>query len=546
MTDPTNPIGAIKPLAAGTLIGPYEVSGYIARGGMGLVYRARHRTLHEDVALKLLYPHLTGNAEFTTRFQREGQAMAKLRHPNIAQVFNADMLDGHYFLAMEFASRGTLQQLIAKTKQLPVEQALIIARQMAQALAFAHSKRIVHRDVKPSNILWMDEARFVLTDFGIAQSGGNTGQLTGIGSIGTPEYMSPEQGQGLAVDGRSDVYSLGIVLYEMLAGKVPFSADNPIATVYKHTRENPVTIHKLRIDITPAVRDIVHKAIAKKPQDRFQTAGEMAAAIAQVQSIKPVRRVPVVLFGLGGVVVASVAAAGVMISNNPIGAILTATSTLTPTTRTAQVTRNADIKATSTLAPTQVIGLDTNATETVTPTNTPASTATATLTETPTPSETPSSTATTTPTPTSTATATGTATSTSTATPTATPTLTTATPSTTPTAPATASITPSPTATASPSPSPTAIPTAKATAIPTRVATRRPVIRVTARPRPSATARPVVVIQPTDAVVQPTSPPDYQQPPAQPEPPSQPEPEPQPPPPPTAAPAEPAPPPTPA
>lgn len=388
----------------------------------------------------------------------------------------------------------------------------------------------------------MDEARFVLTDFGIAQSGGNTGQLTGIGSIGTPEYMSPEQGQGLAVDGRSDVYSLGIVLYEMLAGKVPFSADNPIATVYKHTRENPVTIHKLRIDITPAVRDIVHKAIAKKPQDRFQTAGEMAAAIAQVQSIKPVRRVPVVLFGLGGVVVASVAAAGVMISNNPIGAILTATSTLTPTTRTAQVTRNADIKATSTLAPTQVIGLDTSATETVTPTSTPASTVTATPTETPTPSETPSSTATTTPTPTSTATATGTATSTSTATPTATPTLTTATPSTTPTAPATASITPSPTATASPSP------TAKATAIPTRVATRRPVIRVTARPRPSATARPVVVIQPTDAVVQPTSPPDYQQPPAQPQPPSQPEPEPQPqpPPPPTAAPAEPAPPPTPA
>ena len=532
MTDPTNPIGAIKPLAAGTLIGPYEVSGYIARGGMGLVYRARHRTLHEDVALKLLYPHLTGNAEFTTRFQREGQAMAKLRHPNIAQVFNADMLDGYYFLAMEFASRGTLQQLIAKTKQLPVEQALLIARQMAQALAFAHSKRIVHRDVKPSNILWMDEARFVLTDFGIAQSGGNTGQLTGIGSIGTPEYMSPEQGQGLAVDGRSDVYSLGIVLYEMLAGKVPFSADNPIATVYKHTRENPVTIHKLRMDITPAVRDIVHKAIAKKPQDRFQTAGEMAAAIAQVQSIKPVRRVPVVLFGLGGVVVASVAAAGVMISNNPIGATPTATSTLTPTTQTAQITRNADIKATSTLAPTQVIGLDTSATETVTPTSTPASTATATPTETPTPSETP----------TSTATATGTATSTSTATPTATPTLTTATPSTTPTAPATASITPSPTATASPSPSPTAIPTA----IPTRVATRRPVIRVTARPRPSATARPVVVIQPTDAVVQPTSPPDYQQPPAQPQPPSQPEPQPQPPPPPTAAPAEPAPAPTPA
>ena len=267
------------PLPAGTMIGPYAIIELIARGGMSVVYRARHSTLQDEVALKILQPNAIDD-ELAARFLREGQAMARLRHPNIVQVFNADTFNGLQYLAMEYAPNGTLKRLLAYAKQLPVEQALLIAQQMAEALDYAHTRGVIHRDIKPSNILCVDEQRFVLADFGIADDQTGNKITRTRSTMGTLEYMAPEQAQGQVADGRSDVYSLGIVLYEMLVGKPPFEAETMVGLIHKHAKETPATIHRIRPEVPAAVSALVGKAIAKTPKDRFQTAGEMATAIS--------------------------------------------------------------------------------------------------------------------------------------------------------------------------------------------------------------------------------------------------------------------------
>ena len=267
------------PLPAGTMIGPYAIIELIARGGMSVVYRARHSTLQDEVALKILQPNAIDD-ELAARFLREGQAMARLRHPNIVQVFNADTFNGLQYLAMEYAPNGTLKRLLAYAKQLPVEQALLIAQQMAEALDYAHTRGVIHRDIKPSNILCVDEQRFVLADFGIADDQTGNKITRTRSTMGTLEYMAPEQAQGQVADGRSDVYSLGIVLYEMLVGKPPFEAETMVGLIHKHAKETPATIHRMRPEVPSAVSALVGKAIAKIPKDRFQTAGEMATAIS--------------------------------------------------------------------------------------------------------------------------------------------------------------------------------------------------------------------------------------------------------------------------
>ena len=267
------------PLPAGTMIGPYAIIELIARGGMSVVYRARHSTLQDEVALKILQPNAIDD-ELAARFLREGQAMARLRHPNIVQVFNADTFNGLQYLAMEYAPNGTLKRLLAYAKQLPVEQALLIAQQMAEALDYAHTRGVIHRDIKPSNILCVDEQRFVLADFGIADDQTGNKITRTRSTMGTLEYMAPEQAQGQVADGRSDVYSLGIVLYEMLVGKPPFEAETMVGLIHKHAKETPATIHRMRPEVPAAVSALVGKAIAKIPKDRFQTAGEMATAIS--------------------------------------------------------------------------------------------------------------------------------------------------------------------------------------------------------------------------------------------------------------------------
>ena len=280
----TDPTPSTSILAPGTLVGPYEIIQFVARGGMGIVYRARHRTLKEDVALKVLYPHLTGEGEFAIRFQREAATMAKLRHPHIAHVLNADVANGVHYLALAYAPNGTLRQWLdrAPKKQLTVVQALAITRQIALALQHAHTNGIVHRDIKPSNFLVAADGRFLLTDFGIAQVTSEPKITKNLASMGTPEYMSPEQGQGLKVDSRSDIYALGIILYEMLAGRPPFSSDNHLATLFQHAKDTPTQINNYRPDVSPAMRNLVNKMLAKHPKDRVQTADEVVRMIDRI------------------------------------------------------------------------------------------------------------------------------------------------------------------------------------------------------------------------------------------------------------------------
>jgi serine/threonine-protein kinase len=337
-------------LPAGTRIGPYEVLGFLARGGMGVVYLAQHFSLKEKIALKVLYPHLTGEGEFATRFQREGAAMARLRHPNIAQVLNADIANGYHFLAMEYAAEGTLRSQMDRQKLLPVEEVLAITRQMALALQHAHVNGVIHRDIKPSNILCAGAGRYLLTDFGVAQVASDPRITKNLATMGTPEYMSPEQGNGLAVDGRSDLYSLGVVMYEMLAGRPPFSAPNHLATLLQHARDSVPPIQKQRPDTPPAVRAIVNKALAKNPKDRFKSAAEMVTAIDASMLGTTRKRTPAwVMAALAGVVLMCLSLPGVLI----LSQMSAASQAAAPAAKSAELAlaTTAPMRPTATLVP---------------------------------------------------------------------------------------------------------------------------------------------------------------------------------------------------
>ena len=264
-------------------LGDYEILRRIATGGMGTVYLARHNGTRREVALKVLSAQMSEDPEFVARFQREVQATAALRHPHIVQVYDTGTIDGQRYLAMEYLSGGNLQQelvqLTIKNQQMPVARALQITRQIASALEYAHKRGLVHRDIKPSNIMIAADGRYVLTDFGIVLTQGGTKLTRNVETIGTPEYMSPEQIQGRVPDRRSDVYSMGIVLYEMLAGIAPFKAENTLAVLYKHVHEQPPTLVRVRTDLSAPVVQLVTRSIAKKADDRFQSAQDMIHAL---------------------------------------------------------------------------------------------------------------------------------------------------------------------------------------------------------------------------------------------------------------------------
>lgn len=265
-------------------MGQYQIVEKIAAGGFGTVYRARHLTMQRDVALKLLLPNLSEDKQFLERFRREAQATAALRHPHIVEIYDANNVGSRHFLAMEFLSGGSLQtrlnELREQKKLMPVDEALRAVRQIASALDYAHAKGFVHRDIKPSNILLDESGRYVLTDFGIVAAQDARTKLTmNAAALGTPEYMAPEQAQGKSPDGRSDIYALGVVLYEMLTGAPPFTADTPWGVVYKHIKEPPPPISRLRPELPAAVKSVIDRSLAKDPNARFQTAAQMVAAI---------------------------------------------------------------------------------------------------------------------------------------------------------------------------------------------------------------------------------------------------------------------------
>ncbi|HLY94898.1 MAG TPA: Stk1 family PASTA domain-containing Ser/Thr kinase [Gaiellaceae bacterium] len=261
--------------------GRYHVLRKLGAGGMANVYLAEDQELGRRVAIKILNDRHANDEQFVERFRREAKNAAGLSHPSIVSIYDRGEAEGTYYIAMEYLEGRSLKELIVSRGPAPVNVAIEYARQILQALRFAHLKGIVHRDIKPHNVLVDGDGRLKVTDFGIARAG--TSQMTEAGSIvGTAQYLSPEQARGAAVDQRSDVYSLGIVLYELLTGDVPFSGDTPVEIAMKHLSQTPEPPSALRSEVPHDLDLVVMRALAKDPEDRYQSAEEMEADLARV------------------------------------------------------------------------------------------------------------------------------------------------------------------------------------------------------------------------------------------------------------------------
>jgi eukaryotic-like serine/threonine-protein kinase len=261
--------------------GRYRIQRKLGAGGMADVYLAEDQELGRRVAIKILNSRHGNDDQFIERFRREAKNAAALNHPNIVSIYDRGEAEDTYYIAMEFLDGRTLKELIVGRGAAPINVAIEYARQILSALRFAHRHGIVHRDIKPHNVLVDGEGRVKVTDFGIARAG--TSQMTETGSIvGTAQYLSPEQARGGEVDPRSDLYSLGIVLYELLTGKTPFDGETPVEIAMKHLSTAPKPPSRLRSDIPPELDMVVLRALAKNPDDRYQSADEMEADLERV------------------------------------------------------------------------------------------------------------------------------------------------------------------------------------------------------------------------------------------------------------------------
>jgi tRNA A-37 threonylcarbamoyl transferase component Bud32 len=267
----------------GRNLGKYRVLEPLGRGGMARVYRAYHPQLDRYVAIKVLRSDLVEEGEFLARFRREAQAVAALRHPNVVQVFDFDVQDGVYYMVMELLEGDTLRTRLndhrARGEEMPLGEMVRILLDMLAGLAYAHSEGMIHRDVKPANVLLTRRGQAVLTDFGIAQIVGATRYTVSGALMGTLNYMSPEQGLEGQCDARSDIYSTGIVLYEMLAGEPPYDAETPLAILMKHVNDPLPVPRKVNPAIPKHLERVVLKALAKRREARYQSAEEMATAL---------------------------------------------------------------------------------------------------------------------------------------------------------------------------------------------------------------------------------------------------------------------------
>src|SRR6202162_423190 len=260
------------------LSGRYELSHLVARGGMAEVYRAHDQLLDRPVALKVLFPELSVDRSFVERFRREAQAAANLSHPNIVPVFDWGEDNGTYFIVMEFVDGRALSSILRTAVPLHPDRAAEIAADVAGALSYAHRHGVVHRDVKPGNVLITEEGTIKVTDFGIARAVNTEETLTQPGAVmGTATYFSPEQAEGLGVDSRSDIYSLGVVLFEMVTGRPPFLGESPVAVASKRVRDNPPAPRELNPQIPPTFEAIILKSMAKDPAHRYATSEDLRA-----------------------------------------------------------------------------------------------------------------------------------------------------------------------------------------------------------------------------------------------------------------------------
>jgi len=268
----------VSPLQPGAMFGPYRLIHELGRGGMAVVWKAYHAPMDRHVAIKVLPYQFAQREEFIRRFRQEVRLIARLEHPNILPVYDYGESDDLPYLVMRLLEAGTLTDRI-RQKRLSLAEIDRIFCQLAEALAYAHEQGVIHRDIKPSNVMMDARGTVFLTDFGIAKMVEGATQLTATGMItGTPEYMSPEQAQGLPLDQRSDIYSLGVVLYEMLTGKVPFQAETPVAVLLKKIQDTLPPPTALNPDIPDRLEPVLLKALAKNPDDRYSSMGEFLAA----------------------------------------------------------------------------------------------------------------------------------------------------------------------------------------------------------------------------------------------------------------------------
>ena len=342
MTDPAARLSA-------ALADRYRIERELGSGGMATVYLAEDLKHHRKVAMKVLRPDLASliGAE---RFLREIETTAQLHHPHVLPLYDSGQAGGLLYYVMPYVEGETLRDRLEREKQLPIEDALRIAREVADALSYAHSRGVIHRDIKPANIL-LESGHAVVADFGIAKAiddaGGNTLTQTGI-AVGTPQYMSPEQAAGEKnLDGRSDLYALACVLYEMLAGQPPFTGATAASVVHQHMTAEARLISQFRPAVPPAIADVLTRALAKNPADRFSPAAHFAAALTSTAGAPaPSRRGPSRL-GLG------IAAAVILLALTAVIVTVRRPANASPVTigRTLQVTREPGLEVDPALAP---------------------------------------------------------------------------------------------------------------------------------------------------------------------------------------------------
>ena len=281
----------------------YELEELVGTGGMSSVYRAHDTLLERDVALKVLHEQYTDEVDYVERFRREARSVAQLSHPNIVTVIDRGEQDGRQFIVFEYVDGENLKSLVEREGPLSEREAITLALQIARALGFAHEHGLVHRDVKPQNVLLNGDGQAKVTDFGIARSLDVHGGLTQTGTVmGTSDYIPPEQARGQHVDAQGDIYSLGAVLYELLTGEVPFPGDNFVAVALRHINEPPPSLRERRPELSPRLDAAVRRAMAKDPRDRFGSMdelchelaacleGETGASGAQTMVVAPRRR----------------------------------------------------------------------------------------------------------------------------------------------------------------------------------------------------------------------------------------------------------------
>jgi serine/threonine-protein kinase len=285
----TDPAPTSSQMIGTVLSGRYKLEAKLGSGGMSTVYLARDNTLDRPVAVKVMHREMSEQPDQLQRFRQEARAVAKLSHPNVVAVIDAGEDGGHPYIVFEYVEGETLKQRINRVGALDAQEALAYAIEIARGLTVAHARRMVHRDIKPQNVLIDSEGRAKLTDFGISRQLEQDGMTATGRVLGTTDYVSPEQAMGHPVDQRSDIYSLGVVLYEMLLGQVPFHADSQVGVAMKHVNEEMPDVQQRRPELSAAAAMVVERATAKDPNERYQSVGEMIDDLSTALEVEAAR-----------------------------------------------------------------------------------------------------------------------------------------------------------------------------------------------------------------------------------------------------------------